>query len=243
MTRICFVVPVHGREDLTRICLRQLRRTCEAANVEATAVVIGDDDSIDYADELGFHAVRRDNQQLGRKFNDGYQLACDPRFNPAPADYVVPCGSDDWVDPVILERLPPDGTIGIFRQIAVVNEERNHLMRVNYRQNGGVGIRIIPRAFLAACAYRPADEHHGRGIDTSTLMAMYRLNRRLPKMIEMDVHPLQIVDWKSHGHQLNSYRALAGYRRGDETDVWSELAEFYPSEALEEMRALDMVAT
>src|SRR5690349_10276090 len=102
--RVWFVVPVFGREELTAVCLRQLAWTCEQMaryDLEATAVVIGEDLSLDVAQELGFATVRRDNTQLGRKFNDGYQLACDPAYNPEPADYVVPCGSDDWVDPVI----------------------------------------------------------------------------------------------------------------------------------------------
>jgi hypothetical protein len=221
--------------------LRQLRRTCEAARaygVDATAVVIGDDTSVDYADELGFATVRRNNEALGRKFNDGYQLACDPEFNPQPADFCVPCGSDDWIDPVILERMPTEGAIGIFRLLAVVNEDRNHLMRINYRPQGGVGIRIIPHVWLQACGYRPAEEHRKRAIDTSTLNRMYAVARRMPRMVEMDVHSLQIVDWKTHGQQLNSYAALAGFRRGEPSNIWDALAEHYPVEALEEMRAL-----
>ena len=48
--------------------------------------------------DLRFGWVIRDNQFTSRRFNDGIQLATDPKFNPAPADYVVPFGSDDWAD-------------------------------------------------------------------------------------------------------------------------------------------------
>ncbi len=241
MTRVWFVMPVHGREELTRICLRQLERTCEAAaafGVNTTAVVIGDDTSVDYADELGFATVRRNNDQLGRKFNDGYQFACDPEFNPAPADYVIPCGSDDWVDPVILRRMPGE-TIGVFRQFAVVDEDRTSLSRIKVGYHGGCGVRIIPRSLLARCGYRPAEEDISRGCDTSAIMGMYAVGRVMPKMTVLDVHPLQIVDWKSHGQQLNSYRSIRSYRHGDDGDVWDALAEHYPEAALDEMRALD----
>jgi hypothetical protein len=104
-----FCVPVAGRERLTGICLRQLRRTCDSLTqegVDATAVIVGDDTNLDTAHELGFATVERDNQYLSRKFNDGMQLACDRRYNPRPADYVVPLGSDDWVDHNIFLDLP-----------------------------------------------------------------------------------------------------------------------------------------
>ncbi len=243
MTRIYFVVPVHGREALTQVCLRQLRRTCDAATafgVSATAVVIGDDRSLQVASDLGFATVRRDNHQLGRKFNDGYQLACDPRYNPEPADYCVPCGSDDWVDPVILRTMPPRDTIGNFRQITVVNEDRTALIQLKIAQSTGAGIRIIPASLIAKAGYRPAHEHDHRAIDMSTQYGLTEARRgHAPKAVYLDVHPAQIVDWKSHGQQLNSYAALRGFRHGVEDDVWETLAPHYPVEALEEMRSLD----
>ncbi len=242
MTRVYFVVPVHGREALTRVCLRQLRRTCDAAreyDADATAVVIGEGDILDFAYDLGFATVERDNTALGRRFNDGYQVACDPRFNPDPADYAVPCGSDDWVDHVIFQRLPPPDTIGNFRQIAIVNEDQTALARLRVSKPIGCGVRIIPASLIAAAGYRPAEEDYSRMIDASTQHGITSaLGRRQPRQVFLDVHPLQIVDWKTHGEQLNSYSMLAG-RRGAECDVWSTLAEFYPSESLEEMRALD----
>ena len=109
MPSLWFVVPAHGRFDLATVCLRQLRRTCDAlldAGIEASAVVVGDDPSLQTATELGFGTVRRDNRFLSRKFNDGIQLALDERFNPRPADYVVPFGSDDWVDWRLFTDLP-----------------------------------------------------------------------------------------------------------------------------------------
>lgn len=242
--RLWFVVPAHGRVELARVCLRQLARTCEALapEIDATAVVIADDENLETAQDLGFATVRRDNRALGRKWNDGYQLACDPRYNPEPADYVVPCGSDDWVDPAIFRQLPRPDRIVAFRQIAVVNEERTRISRLRVGYNGGAGIRIIPRQLIERVGYRPAEEDRKRAIDTSTLAGFYRVLGRQPTVDYADVHPLQIVDWKSAGEQLNTYAMLRGYRRGEESpDPFGELAGVYPVEAIEEMRALSRV--
>ncbi len=239
MTRIWFVVPVHGREELTRVCLWQLRRTCDAAReheVDATAVVIGEGEIIDVAYDLGFATVERDNTSLGSKFNDGFQLACDPRFNPAPADYVVPCGSDDWIDAVIFCTLPGQTTVGIFRHLAVVDEDRTRLARIKVSYKTAAGPKIIPRALIAAASYRPSQEDRRRAIDASTIEGIQRAVGHWPDMVELDVHPLQIVDWKSHGEQLNSFRMLCGSRPRDLVeDVREQLAEFYPAESLDEM--------
>ena len=242
MKRLWFVVPCHGREDITTVCLRQLRRTCDAMlpmGIDATAVVIADDANLDTADDLGFATVRRDNRMLGRKFNDGYQLACSPALNPRPADYVVPCGSDDWIDPQIFRTLP-ENAIGVFEQIAIVNEERTRLARCRVTgMAAGVGIRIIPAWFLAASGFRPAEEDRKRAIDASTFIGIARSNEwQRPPTVRLDVHQLQLVDWKSAGTQLNTYNILRGFFRSESDDPFGELADVYPSEALDEMRAL-----
>jgi hypothetical protein len=240
--RVWFVMPVHGREALTRVCLLQLARTCEAVEefgVKATAVVIGQGQSLAVAEVFGFGTVRSEGYHLlGHKFNDGYQLACDPNFNPEPADYVVPCGSDNWVDPVIFSRLP-DEAIGSFYRIAIVNEEQTQMMRLEVGWKGGAGVRIIPRSFVEATGFRPAAEDRRRAVDTSAIEGIKYALGYFPLIETLDVHPLQIIDWKSHGEQLNSYAMLGGYRRGlSDPNFWEALAEHYPEEALEEMQAL-----
>ncbi len=245
MIRLWFVVPVYGRLELTRVCLRQLRRTCAAAaayGLEATAVVIGDDSSLDVARELGFATVKRDNRFLGRKFNDGYQLACDPEHNPRPADYVVPCGSDDWFDAALLERLPGPNRIGIFRRLAVVNETRTELLRVEVSYKTAAGPKIIPAGLLEACRWRPAAEDRRRAIDASTIEGVKRAHGGLwPTMVELDQHDLQIVDWKSAEQQLNSFEVLRSYGRGRKLeDPFEALDGVYPAEALDEMRELEL---
>lgn len=239
-----FVVPAHGREQLSRICLEQLRRTCdalEAEGVRASAVVIADDANLTTAQDLGFAWVERDNRFLGRKFNDGIQLALDPRYNPHPADYVVPCGSDDWVDHRLFLDLPDQRTMVGFQHLAVMREDGRELAvrEVNYR--GGTGIRIWPRRLLEPLGYRPADEDRRRGCDTSILVNVTRAHDRDFAIEHRHLHDLQIVDWKSPAANLNSYDTLGAFRGRTVDDPAGALAEHYPAEAVDAM--IDLYAS
>ena len=236
-----FVVPAHGRAELAAICLEQLRRTCDALaqeGLEATAVVIADDENLETARALGFGTVERDNRWLSRKFNDGIQLACDPRYNRRPADFVVPIGSDDWVDHRILLRTPQRNTeIVAFRRLSFVREDGLELSPSFVDYSGGCGIRIYPRGLMKQTGYRPADEDRERGCDTSILVNLTKAVRNLRVRYE-DVHDLQIVDFKSPNEQLNAYRELRRYRsRRNAGDPWDELESVYPLSAIEAMRA------
>lgn len=240
--RLWFVVPVHGRERLTGICLRQLRRTCDALTaegVQATAVVIGDDTNIDTAHDLGFATVERDNRYLSRKFNDGIQLALDPGYNPAPADYVVPLGSDDWVDHRLFLDLPDSRTMVGFQRLAIVREDGRELTSRHLTIKGGSGIRIYPSALMEPLGYRPADEWRERACDTSIFTNLERHWTGGMRVMHHHLHDFQIVDWKSPTEQLNRYEDLAAvYRAAVTADPFDVLAEHYPAVALAEMREL-----
>jgi len=240
-----FVVPVHGRLPLYAICLRQLRRTCDALTengVTASAVVVADKPNLRELKRktrglFGFGTIVRDNTFLSRRFNDGIQLACDPAYNPRPVDYVVPCGSDDWVDYRILLNLPPAGMILGFQNIAFVREDGREMTTRFLNYQGGCGIRVYPRDVLEKVGYRPADEDRERACDTSILTNLVR-NVPHVRVAHKTTDPRQIVDWKTAGTQLNSYDALRRHRSRDTTsDPFLELADIYPGEALEEMRA------
>jgi hypothetical protein len=243
---LAFVVPVHGRLELAAICLRQLRRTCDELierGIDARAIVVSDADTIEnHIDplELGFATVRRDNAFTSRRFNDGIQLACDPRFNDSPVDYVVPCGSDDWVDHrLFLEPLPAQNTLQGFKWASFVSEDGKEICATHLNYEGGAGIRIIPRELVAPLGYRPADEDRRRGCDTSILTNLRRHHGDRLKVKHYDTSPYWIVDWKTHGTQLNPYENVTAFRRSEvRGDPFKELAGFYPDDALEEMEQL-----
>jgi hypothetical protein len=241
VSSLWFVVPAHGRHNLTAICLRQLRRTCDQLaghGIEATAVVIADRGNLTVLrpDLLGFATVCRDNRFLSRRFNDGIQLALDPDYNPRPADYAVPCGSDDWVDHRILHDLPAADTVLGFQHVAFVREDARELSTKHLDYLGGCGIRVYPREVMATVGYRPADEDRERACDTSILNNLRKANPRL-KVEHREIDPRQIVDWKSPGEQLNPYVSLRRHRGERRPSPFQELAGFYPPDALAEMRA------
>jgi len=239
MASLWFIVPAHGRLELARICLRQLRRTCDVLTdngVEATAAVIADDENLDTARDLGFAWVRRDNRFLSRKFNDGIQLAMDRAHNRRPADYVVPCGSDDWVDWRLFTDLPVGRTMVGFQHMSFVREDGRELTTRFLNYDGGSGIRIYPRVVMQSVGYRPADEDRRRGCDTSILVNLTRAGA-LRSVVHRTVDPLQIVDWKSRSDQVTSYAEIHGrHRAGLSADPFEALAGRFPDEALDEMQ-------
>lgn len=232
-----FVVPAHGRLALSAICLRQLRRTCDALELEgvdASAVVIADDENLKIAGELGFGTIRRDNAFLSRRYNDGIQLATDRAYNSRPVDFVVPCGSDDFVDAALFVDLPPPDVVVGFQYASFVREDGRELTARYLNYEGGCGIRIYPRELVATLGYRPADEDRRRGCDTSILA---NLKRATPLVVEhRELDPRQIVDWKSPDAQTTPYETIAARHRGSEpVDPYEALAEIYPADALEAM--------
>ena len=244
MRTLWFVVPVHGRIELTKICLRQLRRTCDALyedGVAASAVVVSDSFTLGELDVIGlrFGWVVRANDYTSAKFNDGIQLATDPRYNPSPVEYVVPCGSDDWLDHrLFTEPLPDQNTIFGFQHMSFVREDGKEISAPKLNYNGGAGIRIIPRALLEPLGYRPADEDRMRGCDTSIISNIYRVNPDV-EVKHWHLHDRQIVDWKTPGNQLNPYKdvtSIHGHGNNSSDDPFTDLADFYPDEALQEMR-------
>ena len=237
-----FCVPAHGRLHIAEVCFRQLARTCvalTAGGIRASAMVAADDENLEIAAGLGFGTVERENAPLGRKWNDLYEAS-----GLAGVDFVVPFGSDDWIDPaaILAAPLPADDEIRCFLRSSVVREDGRRLarLRVSYGDGrGGLqgdGIRIIPTTLLASCGFRPAEEDRDRAIDSSVWRTLARSAK--PRYTYFDLHPLQIVDWKSgDGWQLNSYADCQRFREGPElTDPFEAVAEVFPAGSVDEMR-------
>ena len=241
MPSLWFVCPVHGRLPLAQICLRQLRRTCDQlgeAGVEATAVVVASEAELAVLlpAELGFASIPMGNDFLSRRFNAGILLACDERYNPRPADYVIPIGSDDWVDWRLFTDLPgPDTMVG-FQRISFVREDGLEMTCRYLNYDGGSGIRIYPRGLLEPLRFWPGDDRK-RACDTGILTALRSYHGDDMKVVYPWNDARQIVDWKSPSEQLNTYDGV-GIHRGEEVgDPFEALAEFFPGEALGEMQA------
>ncbi len=229
--------------DVTRLALAQRAHLCgELAErgIEATCVIVADDENLEIAAEFGFAAVERDNAQLGRKFNDGLEYAC----TELEADYVVLIGSDDWMHVDLFDRLPldqmempslkgdgpawfwgdgPEAITG--REIALVDLSTGRLRHCQARGRYGVIPWIFPRAALEPSGYRPVKDAANIGIDGSLIAG---LNCQ-PEWIFRDPHDLCRIDFKSNVN-LNGYEQItAGIGYGEEeTDPWGLLTECYP---------------
>lgn len=235
---LAFVVPCHGREQLAGACLRQLRRTCDelaADGLDATAVLVGDEPVFErVAAELVFEFVRQANSPLGRKWNDGFEAAL-----ALGAEFVIPFGSDDAVDArLIAERLPGSGAIGASRMSAIVAPDGKRLAHLKITYEGGDGVRTWPAGLLQHLDGRPCEDERERALDTS----MHRRLRRAHVQAGfryVDLHPLQILDFKSTEGQLNPYDGcVRGYGVGEFDDVWQRIAEVYPVEFVDEVERI-----
>jgi hypothetical protein len=236
VSKLAFIVPTFRRFDLTRVCLQQLRRTCTALadmGIQATAVVVGDDQSLDVAELLGFATVRQDNLPLGRKWNDGIEYAC--RY--LGVDYVMPFGTDNWADPDLIAFLPSPDSIMAHRLCTLVHQDGHKSVKLKVTYDGGDGIRCMPAALLEVLSFRPCDEDRNRATDTSMRDRLGRRLGRKPPFQYIDLHPLQIVSFQSTEQQLNTYDDLAmAFGVGESLSPWDDLATVYSSQAIAEVR-------
>lgn len=238
MTRLVFCVPAHGRYAIAEACLLGLAETCEELGdhgIAATAFVVADDRNLETAERIGFGTVRRENDPLGRKFNDAIEAAYR-----VGADYVVPCGTDDLVSASsIAACLPGPGTVRACTRSAVVNETGTKIAPLHIKYPGGDGVRVIPMELLEPLAFRPADEDRARAIDTSIHSRIKSRTGREVRFVYHDEHPFQIVDFKTEGEQLNPYGPSLSHLEGDELDdPFGVLADYYPAHVLERIAAV-----
>lgn len=238
MSSLFFVVPTYRRHELTRLCLKQLRWTCdelEPMGIRACAVVVGDEDEHRAAaKEFGFYWAHRGNDPLGRKFNDGFEAAYQ-----AGADFVVPCGSDNWVHPKWFTRLPEVDEVICHRKCAIVRADGDELAYLNVSYPGGDGIRVFPVRLFAPLDHRPAADHRNRAIDTSIVERLRRFAGWTPNWIYHEWDPSEVVGFQSDGEeQLNGYDDLVkSFGTGVNNMPWHRLAETYPPESVDEMEA------
>lgn len=236
-----FVTPAHRRVDLARICFAQHawahRRLAEYGGIDATSCVIADDENLDAAAEHGFVTIERNNEHLGGKLNDGYEKAAR-----SGADYVMPIGSDDWIDPaLIIANLPPPDEIGAHRFFASVRGDGERIAELHVDYVGGNGIRIIPTPILAPLEYRPVAEKRSRSVDGSTQQRLARALRARGQRLGwryVDLHPFQTVGFQTYDEQLTPYGPLVeDHLVREHGEPWQILAECYPRDLVDRMQA------
>lgn len=228
MTCVWFVTPAYLRFGLTEVCLRQRATVIAAlaeAGIEGRCVVVADDENLDIARGLGFDVVERDNEWLGRRFNDGMEYA-----GTHGADFIVPIGSDSWIDPAYLLPLPLPGRTRTSQRYAVVKADRLATIRV--RDHRGAGPYMFHRDLLAKRGFRPAVDEISRGVDGSTMKALAPFVR--PK--DRSLHALQYVGFRGEPHITRYENLVRRWGEAEFADPWPRLAGVYPLELVEAAR-------
>lgn len=230
MKSILLVTPVFRRFRLTEIMLRHRVKTLELAReqgVECQSIIIGDEENVTLAHELGFLGLVRDNV-LGSKYNDGHEYALKAGY-----DVSLHCNSDQVFRPELLYTLaysPYDRLIRT-KWLTLVDGRKSLTFRCERALNA------FPKELLR-WAPRPCAEYRGNLCDSS---AVYGVLRGTPdaKIHEVELGPLEMVQFQS-GNQMTSWlnwmklAVLDG--RGEIATPWSELEAVYGSELINEMK-------
>lgn len=235
-TVLWFVSAAYRRYEITRLCLAQRRELCDelaAHGIEAHGVIVADDENLDLARDYGFHALDRPNT-VGRKVNDGIEYAC----REGGADYVAPVGSDDWMLASYVSQLPTErNLVHTSARLAIVSPDARQIAHVRPSTTDGYIPWLIPRRLLERCGFRPASDTRDRGIDGSIASGLRRRNPGL-YITQLDVHPLQVVDFKSATVQVTDYAKLRRRKLfvREQRDPFRALAEAYPRSLVRQAR-------
>lgn len=235
---VWIVIPAHGREPVSRVAFAGIRWTLDQLDtrgITAEALVIADDGNIAIAAEHGLRTLRAPNSPLGRKWNDGYEHACQ-----SGASHVMPCGSDDWIHPdfvaTMLEHSQPDA-VTVCRLSSAVSPDGRELASIRVPYEGGDGVRLFPVNLLKAVNYRPAAEKRDRAIDGSVQDRLAKRGR-LVWAYSRDLGHWQIVDFKTQ-HNLTAYDRLRdAYAERVDRNPWPALERHYPSDLVQAARRL-----
>jgi len=214
-----FVTPAWRRFALSAVCFEQRRQVMAELTergIEAHCVVVADDENLELAQAAGFETVERDNDYLARRFNDGMEYAAKHG-----ADWIVPVGSDSWVQADYFDPLPTNGAIRTSTYLCTVTSDR--LAHLEITPNHGGGPYLLRRAQLERSHFRPAQELTNRNIDRSTIGGLGG-----PISWELrDLNRFQHISFRGDPH-LTTYEKL-WYHWGVEEhrDPWEQLAEHY----------------
>lgn len=229
---LALVTPVHLRHELTAICLRQraqMIETLRAAGLDATAIVVGDDERHRrVAEAWGFEWVEMDNTYVGRKFNAGYERARDLGYSHAMA-----IGSDSWLHPdVILNAEFHDKKVTSLVGLSAFRPDGLERldMFVKYAAGFGVGM-IYPVSALFQDMYPdgPCEPTKMKGCDSS----VWRRCGNGKLGVDFQAHVrLSYLNFGSADVQITTYESLHFHRRTtlvirDVGRVFGDLREMY----------------
>lgn len=238
MTAITFVIPAYQREHVSELAFAGIRWTLDELDRDghqARALVVADDGNIRLGADAGFETLRRPNRPLGQKWNDGVEHAY-----LAGSDFVVICGSDDWVHPDLIRLwlgLEDPGTrwpVFCTRRSTVVAPDGRQAVALTIGYAGGDGIRMFPRRTLDRVQGRPTLDKRQRSLDGGTALNLKAAGVTAAWVYAADPDPLWVVDFKSP-YSLTPYDLFPVCEHDPEPidDPLGRLADLYPAEVLE----------
>ncbi len=208
---------------------------------EANCVVIGDDENLDVARDLGFPVVEAVNDYVGHKFNVGYQHAVKNG-----ATHCMPIGSDSWLHEDTFDDAPWEekralGLCGL-SSFSPDGQQRVDL-RVKYPAGFGVGM-VYPAWAAKARQYQgqPSEPKRNRGIDNSTWA---RIGKGKVQIEFLEIKPQRYINFHSVDESITDFRLLTRNSQRvlewAETDATGVLHDLYDAdlvEGIERMYAL-----
>jgi hypothetical protein len=231
-TGLWFVTPAWGRFEIVAVCLEQRRRVIEELakhGIEAHQVVIADDENLDIARAAGADVIERDNQYLGRRWNDGTEYAA-----AKGAEWFVQIGSDSWIaTDYFLPLTGPGITLTSPAYCAVTPDRMAQLWVSPKRIEHSAGPYVFHRQLLAPCGFRPTEETDNKGTDTSTVQGIEA--HRPIRWGSRTVHPFQYVGFRV-SPLMTTYKALWKRWGVAEHEPWGTLAKYYPRDLVDRAR-------
>lgn len=233
MTSLWFVTPAWKRYEMTAVCLEQRRRVIEALagnGIEAHQVVIADDENLDIARAVGAHTVEAPNV-VASKFNDGMEYA-----GKHGAEWIVPIGSDSWIDPAFFLPIPDPKHTRTSPFYAAVQRNRIAQLVVAPRNpNHMAGPYVFHRSLLEPAGFRPSAEDSVM-VDTSTVAGIVEATGKPVPWKTHDIHPFQYVGFRVEP-MMTTYASLTRHWLVRERpDPWAVLRRYYPADLVERAR-------
>jgi hypothetical protein len=220
---VWLVTPAWRRIELSELCFDQHAHVMDvltAAGVETHHVVVADDENLELARARGWHTVEQDNRWLGRRFSDGIEYA----FRHG-AQYVVPIGSDSWIDPAYFLPLPEPGVVRTSRSYCVLTDAK--LGRVQMPERSPAGPHMLTRELLQLVDGRPVNDRIEHGCDTSTVRNLEAASRRRMPWEWRDVHPYQYVGLRGWPTITTYFRLVNQWGVEELDDPWPVLRETF----------------
>lgn len=229
------ITPVYRRFELTAICLEQRARMIANADIEIHSVVIGDDENMDVARELGLDVIEHPNNYLGSKFNAGYLHALEHG-----ADHCMAIGSDSWLHESAFFDLEMDTHFG-YSLIghSAFHPQGNERIDLRVKQAAGFGVGMVyPEFALRRYPEGPCYQFKRDGCDGSTWA---RCGRGRVQWHFHELPPYTFTNFHSDEDSVTPYSLVRGAymrRAGKSTeDVFSVLRGVFDDDLVDRVEA------